>query len=56
MDVVVRVEWIVAVEHVVVALCQDRNIHKGRQSWVEVVETMLLRQESVESNWTTICL
>jgi hypothetical protein len=56
MDVVVTVEWIVAVEHVIVALRQDRNIRKGRQSWVEVVETMPLRQESVESNRTTICL
>ena len=53
---VVRAEWIVAVEPVILALCQDRNIRKGRQNWTEVVETMLLRLESVESNRTTIWL
>jgi hypothetical protein len=43
-DVVVIVEWIVAFEPAIVALRQDRNIRKGRQSWAEVVETMLLRR------------
>jgi hypothetical protein len=52
----VIVEWIVAVEPAVVVLRQDRNIRKGRQSWAEVVETMLLQRQLIESNWTTICL
>jgi hypothetical protein len=43
-DVVGIMEWIVAVEPVIVAQRQDRNIRKGRQSWAEVVETMLLRR------------
>jgi hypothetical protein len=42
--VVVIAEWIAAVGPAVVALRQDRNIRKGRQSWAEVVETMLLRR------------
>jgi hypothetical protein len=55
-DVVGRAESTVAVEPAIVALCQDRNIRKGRQSWAEVVETMLLRRQSVEQIGTTICL
>jgi hypothetical protein len=52
-DVVGRAESTAAVEPAIVAPRQDRNIRKGRQSWAEVVETMLLRRWSIGK---TICL
>ena len=55
-DVVGIAESTAAFELAIVALRQDRNIRKGRQSWTEVVETMLLRRRSVELMGTTICL